>query len=62
MVGVGEGLGEDDEGDRLERKCKEDLSRFHCARNGDDLMIQFECDYCIFRKISRLWNELLRMI
>jgi hypothetical protein len=28
-----------------------DKGRFDSARNGDDLMVSFECDVCIFRKL-----------
>ena len=28
-----------------------DVSRFESARNGDDLLVSFECDVCIFRKL-----------
>ena len=31
------------------RKSKE--SRFHMARDGDNLLMSFECDFCIFAKL-----------
>jgi hypothetical protein len=30
---------------------KRDSNRFSTARNGDDLLVSFECDVCIFRKL-----------
>ena len=30
---------------------KGDTNRFGSARNGDDLLVSFECDVCIFRKL-----------
>jgi hypothetical protein len=33
------------------RKRKGDVNRFETARNGDDLLVSFECDICIFRKL-----------
>jgi hypothetical protein len=33
------------------RKRKGDERRFHEVRNGDDLMVQFECNYCVFFKL-----------
>jgi hypothetical protein len=41
--------------DRLESGwagTKEDAFRFMRARNGDNLMTQFECDYCVFFKLA----------
>jgi hypothetical protein len=48
--------GEVDDEDRIRtgwKARKNDNRRFLCARDGDDLMISFECDYCIFSKIYR---------
>ena len=28
-----------------------DKCRYRQARDGDDLMVAFECDYCVFRKV-----------
>jgi predicted nuclease of predicted toxin-antitoxin system len=33
------------------RTSKPDERVFHYARNGDHLMVAFECDFCVFRKI-----------
>jgi hypothetical protein len=30
---------------------RKDSNRFSTARNGDDLLVSFECDVCIFRKL-----------
>ncbi|KAI2504187.1 hypothetical protein MHU86_10301 [Fragilaria crotonensis] len=30
---------------------KSDIGRFTSARNGDNLMVPFECDYCVFGKL-----------
>ena len=30
---------------------KSDVSRFRTARDGDDLLVSFECDFCIFGKL-----------
>ena len=46
-------VGEDDE-DRLLSGWiprKSDAKRFAQARDGDDLMVSFECDLCIFWKL-----------
>jgi hypothetical protein len=43
-----------DDEDRLTsgwRKRKGESNRFKTARNGDDLLVSFECDVCIFRKL-----------
>jgi hypothetical protein len=42
--------GEEDK-DRLHSgwvRQKKDTSRYLSARNGDDLLVSFECDYCVF--------------
>ena len=47
-------VGEGDE-DRLRSGWKpkpSDLRKYSEARDGDDLMISFECDFCIFTKIT----------
>jgi hypothetical protein len=47
-------VGEGDE-DRLRSGWKpkpSDLRKYSEARDGDDLMISFECDFCIFAKIT----------
>ena len=37
---------------------KEEGNRFKIGRNGDDLLVSFECDYCVFLKLyARLPNE-----
>lgn len=36
---------------------KGDVNRFATARNGDDLLVAFECDVCIFRKLFRRDSE-----
>jgi hypothetical protein len=54
VAGAEEGLLEEDADERLKlgwRKRKGDERRFHEARNGDDLMVQFECDFCVFLKL-----------
>jgi hypothetical protein len=46
--------GEDDDENRIQtgwKRRKGDTSRFETARDGDDLMISFECDTCIFTKL-----------
>ena len=30
---------------------KADVGRFTSARNGDNLMVPFECDFCVFGKL-----------
>ena len=30
---------------------KSDMGRFISARNGDNLMVPFECDFCVFGKL-----------
>ena len=30
---------------------KSDVGRFTSARNGDNLMVPFECDFCVFGKL-----------
>jgi hypothetical protein len=49
----GENVGDDDH-DRITSGWsaqKAESFRFRRGRNGDDLMIPFECDFCIFRKL-----------
>ena len=37
---------------------KEERDRFRVGRNGDDLLVSFECDYCVFVKLySRLPDD-----
>lgn len=48
--------GEGDDGDRISsgwKVRKGDQLRFQCARAGDDLMVQFECDVCVFSKLFK---------
>jgi hypothetical protein len=47
---------DEDDQDRLElgwETKKEDKNKFLVGRAGDDLMVSFECDYCIFQKLHR---------
>jgi hypothetical protein len=39
--------------DGFEATTPGDESRFKRARNGDNLLIQFQCDVCHFRNIKR---------
>ena len=46
----------DEEGDENRlvtgwRPKESDKGRYREARNGDDLLVAFECDYCVFRKV-----------
>ena len=53
---------EDDDNDRLLsgwNPTKKDPDRFKVGRNGDDLLVSFECDLCIFRKLYRRNPNLL---
>ena len=46
----------DDDKDRLLsgwNYTKRNQNRFRFARNGDDLLISFECDWCMFHKLFR---------
>lgn len=48
--------GENDDEDRIQSgwKVKEgDDFKFHRARDGDDLLVAFECDVCIFSKLYK---------
>ena len=48
--------GEGDDVDRIRsgwKVRKGDQLRFRCARAGDDLMVQFECDVCVFAKLFK---------
>jgi hypothetical protein len=48
--------GEGDDEDRIStgwKVRKGDQFRFRCARAGDDLMVQFECDVCVFSKLFK---------
>jgi hypothetical protein len=54
VAGADEGLLDEDAVERLQlgwRRRKGDERRFHEARNGDDLMVQFECNFCVFFKL-----------
>ena len=45
---------DDDDEDRLLsgwKPRKSDVGRFTSARNGDDLLVPFECDVCVFMKL-----------
>jgi hypothetical protein len=45
---------EGDDGTRLVtgwKAKKSDVGRYRSARDGDDLMVAFECDFCIFEKV-----------
>ena len=59
----GERFGEEseDDHDRIESGWgtkKEEGNRFKVGRNGDDLLVSFECDYCVFGKLyNRLPDE-----
>ena len=48
--------GETDDGDRIQsgwKARKDDDAKFHTARDGDDLLVAFECDFCIFSKLYK---------
>ena len=48
--------GETDDEDRIKsgwKARKGDNLKFHTARDGDDLLVSFECDFCIFSKLYR---------
>lgn len=48
--------GSTDDEDRITsgwRPRKDGDTRYKTARNGDDLMIPFECDWCIFGKLFK---------
>jgi hypothetical protein len=48
--------GSDDDEDRMNsvwRRKKRNLDAFKKARQGDDLMVQFECNWCVFGKLKR---------
>jgi hypothetical protein len=47
-------FGEDEEGIRLVSGWKpkrSDQGRYRTARDGDDLLVAFECDFCVFEKL-----------
>jgi hypothetical protein len=39
--------------DGFENALETDVDRFECARNGDNLMIPFQCDLCHFRNTQK---------
>ena len=40
------------------RRKKRDVDAFKKARRGDDLMVQFECDWCVFAKLKKKLPDL----
>ena len=55
--------GEEEDEDRLEEGWKpkpSDHRKYSEARDGDDLMISFECDFCVFGKLTRRVPDLGR--
>jgi hypothetical protein len=47
-------FGDRDEGNRLVsgwKPRKSDQKRYRSARDGDDLLVAFECDFCVFGKV-----------
>jgi hypothetical protein len=56
IADMNEATGEGDDEDRIVtgwKVRKGDRGRFRCARAGDDLMVQFECDVCVFSKLTK---------
>ena len=52
--------GEADDEDRIRsgwKSRKGDKTQFHTARDGDDLMVAFECDTCVFSKLYKRLPE-----
>ena len=56
MANLNDTNGEGDDEDRIKsgwKARKGDQFQFKCARAGDDLMVQFECDLCVFSKLFK---------
>ena len=45
------GVGDDDRMESGWSRRPDDPSRFRIGRDGDDLLVSFECDDCIFEKL-----------